>query len=131
MIKKQLKDLKAETLNRTLKGYCLNYLLGLPEKEIKGFISDLLKYGCVSGLVSELIYYKDTNKFYDKYENDIEDLISENMSIQGIDNRNDFIKGLNGSSEDMTQQKNLLSWFAFEETIREINDNLKIDENSI
>lgn len=130
MIKKLLKEDKKNN-KYSLKGYVLSSLLNIPEKEIKGFIGDVLKNGCVSGIVSELIYYKDTIKFYDKYENEIEDLISQNMDNLGIDNRNDFIKSLNGSSEDMTQQKNLLSWFAYEEVLRQINEEFKINEEFI
>ena len=128
MIKKQLKELKKNESNK-LKNYCISYLINMPENEIKGFIGDLLNNGCVSGMVGSLIYYKDTNTFYDKYEEEIENLISEQMDNMGIDNRNDYIKGLNGSSGNMTQQKNLLSWCAFEEMIRQINDKLKINSD--
>ena len=37
------------------------------EKEEDFLISDIAKHGCGCGTVSELIYYNDINKFYDKH----------------------------------------------------------------
>ena len=31
-------------------------------------LEDVVKYGCVNGSVSSLIYYSDTVKFYDEFE---------------------------------------------------------------
>ena len=46
----------------TIKEYLLK-----GEKE-KGFlISDVANHGCSGGTISELIYYNDINKFYDKH----------------------------------------------------------------
>ena len=94
-------------------------------EEIKSYLEDILNYGCVSGIVSKLVYYKDTNKFYDTYEEEIEDLIDEFKKEMGYNKRAEFIASLNGSSESMTQEKNLLSWFAYEETARRILDRLE------
>ena len=117
--------------NNLLKKYCLRYMVENydNEEDLKVFISDLFNSGCVSGMVSELVYYKDTNAFYDKYENEIEDLISDGMSNFVIESRPLFIESLNGSAENLRQEKNLLSWFAFEETIRSLNDEFKINED--
>ena len=101
------------------------------DDEIKGFIGDLLNHGCSSGMISSLIYYTDTNAFFDRNEAEIEDLISESMKNLGIETRPLFIESLNGSAENIEQEKNLLSWFAFEETARQLNEELKINEDLI
>lgn len=120
---KTKKESKIEWIDNPLKQYVYDSVMdnkdGYSDKG-QGFIEDVLKGGCQSGIVGELIYYKDTIEFYDKYEEWIEDLISENMDMLGIETRPLFIESLNGSAENLTQEKNLLSWFAYEETIREL-----------
>ena len=95
----------------------VNYVLDLYENddEIESFFSDLFQYGCVSGMVDFLIYYNDTVHFFDVYEDEIEKLVSESMLEFGIKSRPLFIESLNGVAENIVQEKNLLSWFAFEE----------------
>ena len=132
----KLEDLKTylkflpEKEERTLKNYVINYIIEMEYKtndEIKGFFDDLFKGGCQSGFISDLIYYKDTNKFFDDHEDEIETLISQNMKDCGIETRPLFINSLNGSAESITQEKNLLSWFAFEETARSLANELGIE----
>ena len=107
-----------------IKAYCLNYMLDNYDEddELETFVSDLLSHGCQSGMVCDLIYYSDTISFYDDYENDIGDLITQNMEMLGVDTRPLFIESLNGSAENLQQEKNLLAWFSFEETIRSLKD---------
>ena len=127
-MEKLKKVLEEEIKNSNgLRKYCLNHLLEVDNFEY--FISDLFKSGCVSGMISDLIYYEDTIKFFDEFEEEIEDLISENMEMLGIKTRPLFIESLNGSAESITQEKNLLSWFAFEETIRKLNEEFKINKD--
>lgn len=78
-------------------------------------------------MVDELIYYSDTNKFYDEHEEEIEDLLEDFKENCGWKSRNEAIDNLNGSSETMTQQKNLLAWFSFEEIVRQINEEFEIN----
>ena len=40
----------------------------------QSFFDDLLQHGCISGMVSSLIYYADTHAFYDKHYEEIEEL---------------------------------------------------------
>lgn len=92
-------------------------------------ISNLLQGGCVSGVVSNLIYYSDTVKFHDEHHDDIWDLLEEQSKEFGYDSVLEFIGTFQGSknvgSED--QFKNLLSWYAFEETARQLSYELGID----
>ena len=85
---------------------------------MSGFMSDLQYGGCMSGLIGSLCYYSDTNKFYDRFESEIWDLIYECMEEQGQENCLTFIASLNGADNvgSNEQFKNLLAWFAFEET---------------
>ena len=129
----KLSELKEKQNKVTgLKREVLNELLeNETEEEISSFIEDLLNHGCSSGMISDLIYYTDTNAFFDRNEGEIEDLISESMESLGIETRPLFIESLNGSAENIEQEKNLLSWFAFEETARQLNEELKINEDLI
>jgi len=72
------------------------------------FFADILQHGCASGMVSQLIYYTDTHKFFDKHydaiehiRDQVEENIGEPLSITG-------------------DLKNCLAWFAFEETAYQI-----------
>ncbi len=79
------------------------------------FFSDLQNHGCVSGLVSSLIYYTDTHAFFDKYYEEIEDLRCEYEEETGeqIHLQHDL--------------KNFLAWFAFEETAYRLAVELELD----
>lgn len=68
------------------------------------FFKDLLQHGCVSGMVSGMIYYTDTHSFFDKHyaaietiREEVEENLGEKLSLNG-------------------DLKNALAWFAFEET---------------
>lgn len=117
---KNLKELKGDN---DLKDYIIDYLLDNYDQadERESFIKDLLSHGCVSGMVSGLIYYDDTNKFHDDYENEIWQLASDQMESFGeYDNIIAFIGSFNGAKNvnDQSQFKNLLAWYGFEEMAR-------------
>jgi len=92
---------------------------------IRGFIKDLHQGGCSSGLVGSLVYYSDTTEFYDKFENEIQELINNYTQEFGYKNQLEFISSLNGAENvyGNEQLKNLLAWFAFEETAFQLFDN--------
>ena len=93
----------------------------LDEMEEDGYTSagsDLLQYGCQSGMVSHLIYYVDTIKFYETYQEEIDALLVEMIDSTGLP-----IHDLFGDKWDKsdpfareTNNQNLLAWFGFEET---------------
>ena len=82
-------------------------------EELEGHISEILAYGCKSGIVSSQIYYRDTQKFFDKHQSEIFDLYNDLKSEYG-----DFIKEVNSNN---------LSWLAYEETTRNIALDLGIE----
>lgn len=89
----------------------------------KGFAEDLMQGGCSSGIVTELIYYKDTIKFYKKYKKEIQELIKEILLDTGEKSLPEIF-GKSWDGEDIfaeeTQNQNLLAWFGYEETARKL-----------
>jgi hypothetical protein len=78
------------------------------EDNVTLFFENLMNHGCISGMVGSLIYYRDTEIFFDQYYEDIiwlkteyEEAIGQPMVIPH-------------------QIKNHLAWFAFEETARKL-----------
>ena len=125
----ELKKLKSETTNE-LEKYVLDDIIeyGQIEPELENYLKDVLNHGCQSGICSGLIYYKDTNNFYDKFEGEIWDIVN-NISEEMEESTFQMIDGLNGSKNvgSNEQFKNLLAWFAYEETCRKIADKLEIE----
>lgn len=103
----------------------------------KTMLKDLLQHGCASGLVGDLIYYKDTSKFYDKHRKEILEMVEDYCNQTGenlqsfLSHANNFplskeelkyealvngIGGLIRKNKDLADQiKNWLAWFAFEQ----------------
>ncbi len=90
----------------------------------KNILEDITEHGCQSGIIGELIYYKDTVDFYDEYEDEIWERINNCADSQGVD-AHTFISQLNGSKTVMSgdQHKNLLTWFAVEDVAWEMRNN--------
>lgn len=93
------------------------------ESGLEGVFKDLFYGGCQSGMVSHLIYYKDTLAFYRKFRKDIERHVSLMLDELGEPSP----AGLFGDKWDKsdpfardTQNRNLLAWFGFEEAAREL-----------
>ena len=77
------------------------------------FLEEVLQYGCSSGIVSELIYYPDTEKFF-------------------IDHMEEIFEVYNNVkyniSPDFEVNANNLSWLAFEYVVNEIYNEVTIAE---
>lgn len=113
-LKTKLKNLKS--FNK-LKNYVIDYIIQDYETddEIQNFFSDLLNHGCQSGMISTLIYYNDTKQFFIKYIDEINELI-ERLEDE-----------LGESIKADGNRLNFYSWLAFEETARNIANELKLD----
>ena len=87
-------------------------------------IDDLLKHGCQSGMVSELIYYKDTTAFYREHKKEIWRLLDELLDDTGLERTQDLLRDWDGSDRwaEETPNQNLLAWFGFEETARRMHE---------
>lgn len=117
-----VRKIKSESDSKLTKHVC-NYVIDKwhdYDDKINIF-KDVLYMGCVSGIVSELIYYSDTLKFYRKYRDEINGLLSETMRSMGYFSFKDIF-GKNFDDEDPliidTHNQNLMAWFGFEETLR-------------
>lgn len=75
------------------------------QEDQTSYVNDVLTHGCVSGIVTELIYYTDTHKFYDTHYEDIEALREEYEE--------DFGHGLRIEGD----LKNFMAWWSFEYTV--------------
>lgn len=99
-----------------LKEYVIDYIKdNYYPQERAYFIFNVLKSGCVSGVIGELIYYTDTHAFFDRFYGEIEELRQE-----WEENTNETIKIKN-------DLKNDLAWFGFEETIYQLANELDLD----
>ena len=105
-LKKQLQDIINDK-PKTIEAHVAQE--ALENENIIAFFSDLQHHGCVSGMVSSLVYYCDTHAFYDEFYDEIEELRLSHEDMIG-----EPIK-ING---DM---KNFFAWFAFEETAYRIS----------
>ena len=111
-MKNLLNSMLENTMEGTLKHEVVEIILseieGIEDDEILSTVEGMVAYGCQSGIVSALINYSDTEKFFDNHANEIFELI-EDMRQEGIINMNNF-----------ELSKNNLAWFAFETIAQEI-----------
>ena len=78
-LKENASDLKLEVLD-----ILVNHIEDCEDfEEVRNFMEDVRTYGCISGLIPELTYYRDTKKFFidnlDEIQDYINDLIEEGI----------------------------------------------------
>ena len=104
------------------------------QNDKKYIFTDVLHNGCCSGVVSELIYYYDTVRFYKQYRQEINEMLYNIMNETGLYAPSELF-GDKWDKEDPLAQddfnQNLLAWFGFEETLRNIGYNFETLENYI
>ena len=88
----------------------------------EGQIADVILEGCQSGIVSELIYYSDSEAFYEKFKEEIWQRLSDMADDMGEPSILHLIVTFNGSKEvgSELQLRNLLAWWACEDVCREV-----------
>lgn len=127
-MKKELSVIKSE--GNALVKKVVNVILDQDANYQESFIKEVLEHGCQSGIVGSLIYYNDTEAFYKKYKKEIHTLLREQMSDFGYKSPAEMF-GKKWDEEDFsieeTQNMNLLTWYAFEETCRMIANRLEIE----
>ena len=111
MLKEKLYEMKSDS--ERLRLFVIEDILEVNnnDEEIKDYIDNVLSYGCVSGCVTSLIYYEDTDKFFSQYYDEILEMVNELNIWYGI---------------SFEINSNNLSWFAYEETIKDIATELGI-----
>jgi len=85
---------------------------------LRGVLKDL-ENGCESGIVSHLIYTKDTVAFYKRHRLEICELVTEYVNRNYADSPSQLFTAGRWDKEDPFAledgNQNLLAWFAFEE----------------
>ena len=113
-----LNSMVENTMEGTLKHEVVEIIMdqveGLDNNEILSTVEEIVTYGCQSGIVSALITYSDTEKFFDNHSNEIFELV-EDMRQEGMIDMNNF-----------ELSKNNLAWFAFETIAQEIYNEMEI-----
>ena len=127
MVEEYLEELKnGNDLNDCVLDYYIDRKYSNPDELIRD-MEDLQRYGCGSGMIADLIYYDDTNKFYDNYKDDINELLSVLLDGSGLSIQEFF--GKNFDNDDPLilnySNKNLLAWFGFEESSYRIYEEVK------
>lgn len=115
---KNISDRRLDSLKNSnrLREYVIDYIKdNYQPDERKSFFTDLLRHGCVSGMVNDLIYTGDCQAFFDLFYEEIEELRQEWEENTGepIQIKNDL--------------KNDLAWFGFEETVYQLAAELELD----
>lgn len=109
MLKERLNKILKGTDNTLLKEVIeelLDKIKDEGEEETKLYIQDVLTYGCSSGIVTSLIYYTDTKKFFIKHMDEIFNILNESIQEK---------------SRLLELDANKLAWFGYEWAISEIN----------
>ena len=106
-LKKQLQKVLSENPN-TIKACVIKEAFDY--HNITDFFDDLLENGCSSGIIGSLIYYRDTEKFFDFHYEEIMDL------------KTDFEESTGEAMQIPHQLKNHLAWFAFEQVACDLAD---------
>jgi hypothetical protein len=125
--KKQLRELKSATDNKLTKKVINSILNQGDAEECNSYFQDVLNYGCGGGNVGELIYYTDTIKWYNKYRQEINQLIKE-MRFD-LDMTVDQLNGFDDDDMMCLEQhnQNLLAWFSYEQTCYNLANELELD----
>ena len=87
-----------------------------------------MQYGCQSGIVSDLIYYHDTVRFYNKHADEINEILKDLLWGCGYNSPSELFGDKWDNDDPLaleTFNKNLLAWFGFEETMRSIANNFE------
>lgn len=121
---KNIRKIKTETDNK-LTRYVCNYVINEwhDYDDKTNIFKDVLYHGCVSGVVGQLVWYSQTIPFYKKYQDEINELLKDLMDNTGLYAMKDLF-GDRWDAEDPliidTHNQNLLAWFGFEETLRNV-----------
>ena len=121
---KNIKSIKSGCISPLKKRVC-SYIISEwnDYNDKKHIFTDVLYHGCQSGMVGFLIWYSDTTAFYRKYREEINTLLYDLQSSTGLYGIKDLF-GKKWDEEDPLAiedfNQNLLAWFGFEETLKNI-----------
>ena len=90
------------------------------DRNLEIVINEVLEHVCISGKVGSLVYYYQTEAFFMRHKEAINDLAHE-LSEEIYGNPFEIYHNLNGGCS-----KNNMAWFGFEEMTRIIASELEI-----
>ena len=115
-----VKKIKNETNNKLTKYVCDYIIENWSKYDDKNDIFlDVINCGCESGVCRDLVFYEQTKRFYETYKYEINELLWKS----DFDNFNDLFGDKWDPYDPLALEddnKNLLAWFGFEETITNI-----------
>ena len=91
------------------------------DSSLETVVKEVIYHGCVSGIVGSLIYYYQTEAFFDRHKEAINELAHE-LSEEIYGNPFEIYHNLNGGCS-----KNNMAWFGFEEVTKIIANELEIE----
>src|SRR5699024_2554387 len=98
---KALQSIKDETVKDSVKYEVIEWIESRIEEydNIEDIFNDLFTGGCESGIVTDLIYYKDTVNYFEKHEDEIKEMLDENIGIDlysmGVEEFDELMNTLN------------------------------------
>ncbi len=111
----RLKSISETSSDSLEKAVALEALGHETHEGILWFFNDLLQHGCICVMVTSMVYYCNTEAFFNKYYEDIIWLKTE------------YEESTWKSMENSHQVKDYLDWFAFKETTRQNADELSLN----
>ena len=109
LLNSMLENTMEGTLKHEVAEIILDEVDGLEkDNEILAAVEEIITYGCQSGIVTALIYQKDTEAFFDRHADEIFELVEDAKYMDLID------------IKDFELSRNNLAWFAFETIAQEI-----------
>lgn len=95
------------------------------DEKLKSRLEEITEHGCQSGTVGSLIYYDDTVKFFDNFNDEIYDMIEDYYGAESVldmlKQHCELIDIVMGSDS----VKNYLAWMAYEVTCSNILDGIE------
>lgn len=85
-----------------------------------GELSEIAEHGC-SGGVPGMIYYTETTAIFERFEDELWDMLAEDADNFGYPTALAFLASLNGAQDVSTpaQERNLIVWYAAERVAQE------------
>ena len=116
-MKKLAKKLMNLKDNDNLKDYVIDYILKYykTNEEIENLFKDLSHGGCQNGTINTLIYYNQTQEFFNKFQDEIFELVDELEEEYGEPLK---IK---------SPKSNYYAWLGFEETAYRIASEIGVE----
>ena len=116
MTKQALKNLiKTQFKPNSLEAWLVRLVCNDKGCSASSRLNDIVQHGCISGCVSELIYYNDCLKFYTRFEEQIWERVNDFRESTGF-TMGQFLDGFNTALDDVLVFKTYLAWFAVEHT---------------